>query len=159
MTPIAKKVSSFILKISHNSADKPSMEGDEKRVILGSYLFEDERIHDEAALKKRIFSNEMYEIKIYVFKGHQKTAKFRTDLVAALIDFKEEDVMLLVKLATYPHVNDPQTLVERVVAEMEHQGKTPFTMIRDAKKWCKVPLTEHDFAFLSNAGVLNRNAA
>ncbi|MGZ3686932.1 MAG: hypothetical protein ACXWPM_09700 [Bdellovibrionota bacterium] len=119
------------------------------RDIVTSHLKEDARINASVLGVRRIFRDAHYEIFICVYSGLMGSKSLHQDLVACLAVFKEENLRVLFKLWAEEIRGDRNAYIEKAVEALEAQGRSPRQMLRDAKSWCRIPLTNRDQTELS----------
>lgn len=122
------------------------------RRLISSHLREDKRLHAEPVAKKRIYRNDSYEILLYVYACLRSSGP-RTDLVVGVVRYVEESLELFVKLETYRASRHPEEHITALVESYHSGGKKPLQLVREAKAWCNVPLTNTDVALLSEIGI------
>ncbi|MGZ3700007.1 MAG: hypothetical protein ACXVCH_18085, partial [Bdellovibrionota bacterium] len=98
-----------------------------------------------------VFSDKNYEIRILVYPRTAPVSPFDQELVVFSVDYKTESLRLILKLFPMDARKDPESAILKAVAKFEEEEKTPYHLIRDAKDWCGIPLTELDHQYLLKA--------
>lgn len=121
---------------------------------LGSHLNEDKRVTNKPVAKRKIYADDRYEVLLYIYQRVPGEPAFSdTDLLAALITYKEDRLRLLVKLQTLDAQGNYEKAFHDYVAKLNAEGTSPLRLIRSAKSWCGIPLTQNDMVVLLDAGL------
>ncbi|MBY0472615.1 hypothetical protein K2X30_15730 [bacterium] len=123
------------------------------RDILGAHLREDKRVTYAPIAKRQFFTSPMYDVYLYVYPGLPHEPPSRTDLVTALIVYKDEMIRIMVKLLAVDIQGSRDDYLDGYISKLQFEGKSPLHMVRDAKVWCSVPLTQRDVTALLSAGI------
>ncbi len=120
---------------------------------ITSHLREDMRIRASVLAMRRIYSNFLYDIYLCIYCGLMDSKSHGDDLVTCLIVCREEKLRIMFKLWTTEIRGNRQEYIASAVKRLTAEGKTPFSLVRDAKTWVKEPFTLKDRAALRMAGI------
>lgn len=122
------------------------------RDLITSHLKEDTRIMASVLAMRRIWSTPQYDIYLCLYSGLVGVERLSDDLLTCLVVFKSEQIRAMYKLWTEEIHDERDVYMEAAVQRLSQEGKTPLELVRDAKRWCKLPWTEEDRKVFHAAG-------
>ena len=114
------------------------------RDILGSHLLEDKRVELSPIARKKIYSDNAYEVHLCLYPGIEGHKVWSQRLLTGLYVYKSEALRIMLKVHLVENDDSAEDIFKEAVSKYEAEEKTPIDMIRSAKKWCNVPFTEAD---------------
>lgn len=122
------------------------------KYVLCAYVREDPRINEQPVAKQVIYSDNHYEVTLFVFSG--TAGAYRQDLIGVLGTYKDEGLRILGKLTAMKIDEDEQEYLEDTfIPDAFSSGVTPLQYIRDLKVWANLSFTRTDRAILLKAGL------
>lgn len=123
------------------------------RDLVTSHLREDTRIRASVLANRRVYTSELYEVYLCIYSGLVGSKALGEDLVTCLVVFKQERIRLMFRLWTAEIRGSRSQYIEKAVERLTQEGTSPLHLVRDAKEWGKLPLTEQDHEAFRNAGL------
>lgn len=114
------------------------------RDLITSHLKEDTRIMASVLAMSRVWSHDLYDVYLCVYSGLVGVERLSDDLLTCLVVFKQEGIRAMYKLWTEEIHVERDLYLHDAVAKLQAEGKSPLELVRDAKKWCKLPWTAKD---------------
>jgi hypothetical protein len=121
------------------------------RTVYTSHLKGDQRIQQAPQGEKRIFKDANYEIRMLIYPAPHTERGPQEALVAIAVTYLQEDLQVVAKLWSHRITGDLEEYFKDSVRNLEKKGQNPVQMIGQAKKWCEIPLTPADVAYLEAA--------
>ena len=139
---------------AHEIAQQPEEQPAQKpaKKIWAAYLRNDERIRKPVLAEKRVFQSPEYEVYLQVFPEIPGKPAFPHQIVTARVHYFENNIDAIVRLATYEPERNPMAQIQKVLTRLQETGVTPLHLVRDAKRWCRIPFTDLDLKTFEKAG-------
>lgn len=123
------------------------------RDVVTSYLKEDTRILASVLAQRCVYRSPTHQIYLCIYSGLVNTAWLSDDLLTCLVVFRSEGLRIMFKLWPASIQGSRDQYFEKAVEQLAAQGRSPYHLIRDAKNWCHVPLTQAEQEELRELGI------
>lgn len=121
--------------------------------IVGGHLKEDFRIQGQVQARKKVFDTELYSIELCIYPGLPNDSVRHQDLMTVVYKFKEESIRIMLKQVELKPGLDAEGEFKKMVDKWAAEEKSPLMLLRDAKRWADLPLTEADMDAFTQAGL------